>query len=116
MDGVREFLEVVRQNRLDKSHLRAVLHIAIGRRIQKVDGTLVSTGITWRQLAELLRIVRWDKEAVRELGLNPDDLPPRDRQRFWYQAISSAKVDSPAARAEADSLIPLLAKIGYTVT
>jgi hypothetical protein len=115
MDGVREFLESIRQNRLDKSHLRAVLHIAIGRKIQKSDGTVVSTGVTWRQLAEVLRVVRWDKEAVREIGLNPDDLPPRDRQRYWYQAISAAKVDSPAARAEADVLIPQLAAIGYQV-
>jgi hypothetical protein len=115
MDGVREFLETIKQNHLAKGHLRAILHLSIGRKIQKSDGTPITSGVTWRQLAELLQLVRWDKEAVREIGLDPDALSPRDRKRFWYQAIAAAGVDSVTARLEADSLIPLLAKLGYVV-
>ena len=83
MEGLREFLEKVRQNHLARGHFRALLHVAIGRKLSNVDGTVLSNGVTWRQLSELLRLMRWDKEMVRELGLNPDDLPPRDRQRYW---------------------------------
>jgi hypothetical protein len=92
-----------------------MLHILIGRRISKADGTLLSQGLTWRQLSELLKIMRWDKEQVREVGLNPDDLPPRDRQRYWYTAIVTAKVDSNPARAAGDTLAALASKLGFNI-
>jgi hypothetical protein len=78
--------------------------------------TSSSRGVTWRQLAEVLKLLRWDRELVHEFGLNPDDLPPRDRQRFWYSAIAGARIDSSEARAEADKLVPLIAKLGYVVS
>jgi hypothetical protein len=115
MDGVREFLEAVRQHQLAKGHFLGLLHILIGRTITRTDGTVISAGLTWRQLSEVLKLVRWDREQVRELGLNPDDLPPRDRQRYWYTAIGSAQVSSTAARADGDRLIPALKAIGYKV-
>lgn len=115
MDGAREFLEAVRQNQFYLGNLRAVMHIVIGRKISRVDGTVLSAGITWRQLAELFRLMRWDREGVRELGIDPDALPPRDRQRFWYTAITMTGVDSMIAREEAERLIPNLRKIGYLV-
>jgi hypothetical protein len=115
MEGLREFLEKVRQNHLVRGHFRALLHVAIGRRVTRADGTVLSAGVTWRQLAELLRIVRWDKELVRELGLNPDDLPPRDRQRYWYTAIVAARVDAPDARAQGDAYAKLVAPLGFHI-
>ncbi|HJZ91997.1 MAG TPA: hypothetical protein VKE40_14075 [Gemmataceae bacterium] len=115
MEGLREFLEKVRQNHLVRGHFRALLHVAIGRRISRADGTVLSTGCTWRQLSELLRIMRWDKELVRELGLVPDDLPPRDRQRYWYAAITSAHVDAPDARDLGDQFARLVAPLGFVV-
>ncbi len=59
--------------------------------------------------------MRWDREAVREFGLDPEALPPRDRQRFWYTAISQAGVDTPAAAAAAERLIRALGTLGYVV-
>ncbi len=115
MEGVREFLERLRQHGLAEAHFLGLLHIAIGRRIAHVDGRVLSTGLTWRQLAELLKVMRWDKEQVREVGLNPDDLPPRDRQRYWYAAIIAAKVDSAIARAAGDTLAALVANLGFIV-
>src|SRR5262245_50267778 len=115
MDGVREFLEAVRQHQLAKGRFRGLLHLLIGRKITRTDGTLISSGLTWRQLSEALKLVRWDREQVRELGLNPDDLPPRDRQRYWYTAIASARVDSTEARAEANKIIQSLTELGYKV-
>jgi hypothetical protein len=115
MEGLREFLEAVRQNQLARGHFRALLHVAIGRRITRSDGTVLSNGVTWRQLSELLRLIRWDKELVREIGLNPDDLPPRDRQRYWYAAILAAKVDSAEARAAGDAYVRLAAKLGFAI-
>ena len=116
MEGLREFLETVRQQQLVRGNLRALLHIVIGRRISRVDGTVVSAGVTWRILADLLRTIRWDKELVREVGLDPDDLPPRDRQRYWYAAIAAAKVDTLEARLLGDVYAVKLAPLGYIVS
>jgi hypothetical protein len=115
MDGVREFLENLRQNGVGPGNFLGLLHVIIGRRITKPDGTVVSAGLTWREAAAVLKQIRWEREAVAELGLNPDDLPPRDRQRFWYSAIAGAGVDSPEARSGADQIAKQAAKLGYVV-
>src|SRR5262249_33604764 len=94
MDGLREFLDDLKQQGSAQGNLLGVLNVLIGRRITTADGTVLSNGLTWRELAELLKRVRWDREAVRELGLDPDRLAPRDRERFWYQAIAQANVSS----------------------
>jgi hypothetical protein len=116
MEGAREFLEQVRQRQLLKGNFRGLLHLLIGRKITRADGTDLSSGLTWRQLAELLRLLRWDKECVREIGLNPDELPYRDRQRYWYSAITMAKIDTPEAATEADSLARRFATLGFKIT
>jgi hypothetical protein len=115
MDGAREFLEQLRQHQLVKGLFRGLLHVLIGRKVSRADGTVLSAGLTWRQLAELLRQLRWDREYVRELGLDPDALPPRDRQRYWYSAIVAAGVDTPQANDEADKLARKAAGIGFLV-
>lgn len=115
MDGLRGFLEVVRNHDLIVGHLRGVLHIAIGRKIATESGEIVSAGATWRELAALLKMLRLDRELVRELGADPDELSPRDRTRFWYSAIAVALPDSPEAVAQAESLIPALKRLGYVV-
>jgi len=115
MEGLREFLEKVRQNHLVRGHLRALLHVCIGRRISRADGTILSSGVTWRQLSELLRVMRWDKELVRELGLDPDELSPRDRQRYWYSAIIAAHVDTTESREMGDAYARLLTPLGFVV-
>jgi len=116
MDGAREFLEQIRTSQVVKGNLQALMHILIGRTISREDGTVLSRGMSWRQLADLFRLVRWDKESVRELGLDPDNLPPRDRQRYWYVAIQAAHVDQSVASTAADTLIPKLSKLGFVVS
>jgi hypothetical protein len=116
MDQLREFLEAVRREGLSPGNFQGLLHILIGRRISRTDGgALVSAGMTWREAAALLKRLRWDREAVRELGLDPAALPPRDRQRFWYAAIAAANLASEAACQAGDRLVEPLAKLGYTV-
>lgn len=115
MEGVREFLENLRKNGLVMGHLRAVFHIVIGRRITKSDGSEISSGITWRQLATLLKDMRWDPDQVSELGIDASGLPPRDRLRYWYGAISQAEVDSEAARKEANDIVKKIEKLGYKI-
>ncbi len=115
MDRLREFLEVVRKNGTATGHFRGLLHLLIGRRISLADGAPVSTGMTWRELAALLKRLRWDRETVRELGLSPADLPPRDREKFWYTAIARAGVVSAEASAAADALVEPLRALGYIV-
>jgi hypothetical protein len=116
MDGVEKFLEELRRNGLADGHFLGLCHVLIGRRITKADGTVVSPGLTWRALAEMFKTLRWNKDAVREVGLEPADLPPRDRQRFWYTAISHAKVDSPEAVAAGDRLTALVKPLGYLIS
>lgn len=115
MEGAREFLEQVRQHHLVKGHLRGLFHALIGRTTTRPDGTVLSKGLTWRELAELLKDIRFDRELVRELGLDPNHLPPRDRHRFWYSAIAAAQVDAPEASAQADKLARKTGPLGYII-
>lgn len=115
MESLREMLETVRDKDLARGRFRGLVHILVGRRITGADGTLISSGMTWRDLAALLKRVRWDREAVREFGLEPAQLPPRDRERYWYAAIARGSIDSPKAVAEADQLVKGLKGLGYVV-
>ena len=115
MDSLRELLEAVRERDLAQGRFRGLLHLLVGRRITHEDGTLVSSGMTWRDLSALLKRLRWDREAVRELGIDPAELAPRDRERFWYSAIARARVDSPEATAAGNRLATALKSAGYVV-
>lgn len=115
MDALAELLHELKQSNLTHGHFLGFLHVVIGRRIVKKDGTPVIAGITWRELAAQLKKQRWNIDAVKELGLDPDDLPPRDRERFWYTAIIRAHVDSAAAQAAGDKFAVLLKRKGYEV-
>lgn len=115
MEPVREFLDDLKRHGHARGNLLGLLHVLIGRRIDRADGTAVANGVTWRDLAEFLKKVRWDKEAVRELGLAPSDLPPRDRERFWYVAIARSRVDSPEASNAGDQLADTLRPLGYLI-
>ena len=115
MDALGEFLADLKRQGLAKGHFLGLLHLLIGRQIVAADGTVLCRGLTWRALAAALKKVRWDKESVHELGLDPASLPPRDRQHFWYTAISRAEVDSAAARAAANELADLLSAQGFRI-
>jgi hypothetical protein len=115
MEGIRELLSAARDAGLAAGNLRGLLHIAIGRRVTRSDGTLLTAGVTWRELAAELKHLRFDIALVKELGADPEALAARDRERFWYSAIALAKVDSREAIAEADRLATKLAALGYTV-
>jgi hypothetical protein len=115
MDRLHEFLKVLREEGTATGHFRGLLHLLIGRRISLADGTVISGGMTWRELAAVLKKARWDREVVRELGLDPATLPPRDREKFWYTAIARAQVVSAEASAAADALVEPLRELGYEV-
>jgi hypothetical protein len=112
---MREFLDDLKQHGHAQGNFLGLLNVLIGHRIEKADGTVLSVGLTWRQTADWLKKVRWDKDAVRELGLDPAALPPRDRERFWYSAIARAHVDSPEASTAGDRLANALKTAGYVV-
>lgn len=115
MDGIRELLSAARDANLVAGNLRALMHVAIGRKITRPDGSTVSSGVTWRELATELKNQRFDTEAVREYGADPVALAARERERFWYAAIAAARVDSAEAVAEADRLAPKLKAVGFVV-
>src|SRR5262249_11062419 len=108
-------LSAARDANLVAGHFRGLLHIAIGRRVTRPDGSAVSAGVTWRALAAELKALRFDPELVREFGADPAVLAARDRERLWYSAIALARVDSPEAVAEAEKLAPKLTALGFVV-
>jgi len=115
MDALAELLQELKQSDLARGHFLGFLQVIIGRRILKKDGAVVASGVTWRELAVQLKKLRWNTDAVKEIGLNPDDLPPRDRERYWYTAIMRAHVDTPDAEKAGDKFAALLKKKGYEV-
>ena len=115
MEPLREFLNAVRHRGAARGNFLGLLHILIGRRISRADGEPVSGGMTWRELALVFKQMRWDREVVRELNIDPAALPPRDRERFWYTAIAQAHVAAPAAKEAGDRLAAALAALGYVV-
>jgi hypothetical protein len=115
MDTLADLLHELKQSGLAKGHFLGFLHVIIGRRLTKKNGTVITSGVTWRELAQQLKKARWEPDAVKELGLNPDDLPPRDRERYWYTAIIRAHVDSPEAQAAGDKFAAVLKRKGYEV-
>ena len=115
MDALSAFLDELKTAGLARGHFLGLLHVVIGRRITAKDGTVVARGLTWRQMAAVLKRLRWDSEQVRELGLEPNELPPRDRQRYWYTAITRARVDAPEAAAAGDRFAEILRKQGYDI-
>ena len=115
MDGIRELLSAARDAGLATGNFRGLLHIAIGRKVTRPDGSTVSSGVTWRALAAELKSLRFDPELIRDFGADPEALAARDRERFWYSAIALARVDSPEAVADAEKLAPKLAPLGFVV-
>ncbi len=114
MDRLGEFLEIMKQQHQPGDFL-GLLNILIGRSIKAADGTLLSRGITWREAAALLKKVRWPKDAVHELGIEPASLPLRNRMRFWNAAIARAGVSTPKACQSADRLAKRLKTAGYII-
>lgn len=115
MDALSELLDTIRAKHLARGRFRGLLHLLIGRRISGLDGKVISPGMTFRDVALLLKKTRWEPNDVKELGFDPDSLPPRDRQRYWFLAICQAQVDGGAAMAEADDIAPLLEAEGYRI-
>jgi hypothetical protein len=115
MDGIRDLLEAARTNGLVVGRFRGLLHVAIGRTVSKPDGTKLSTGLTWREVAAFLKTLRFDPELGREVGADPDTLSPRDRERYWYAVIALARVDGPEALEQAEKLVGPLKDLGYVV-
>ena len=115
MSGIGDLLDAARTAGLTTGHFRGLLHVAIGRRVATADGTVVSVGVTWRELAGILKTLRYDRDLVREFGIDPEALAPRDRERFWYAAIAQARVDGREAVLEADRLVGPLKALGYVV-
>jgi hypothetical protein len=115
MDALSTFLDEMKKSGQTQGKFLGFLNVLIGRRITR-GSTIIARGLTWRELASHLKRLRWDPAAVRELGLDPDSLPPRDRQRYWYTAIAQARVDGPQAKEAGDRFAEVLRGLGYEVS
>jgi hypothetical protein len=115
MDARLALLNRIKHEGWAKGNLLGLLNVLIGRRIEDGDATPVSNGITWRELASLLKKARWDKSAVEELPIQSVVLPPRDREKFWYAVIAHAQVGSADAVKAGDRLAERMRKGGLVV-
>lgn len=115
MDALRDFLEECKRHEAVRQHFLGLLHILIGRRIATADGTILSNGMTWRECAALLKRQRWDRNMTARLAFQLEELPPRDRERYWYLIIARAGVDSARAREDADRLAEILRSKNYII-
>lgn len=115
MDAIRSMLARVRSPGFPAEHFPGLLYLLIGKTLVTSDGKVASKGFTWRECASLLKTARIDPELARTLGINPDDLPPRDREKFWYVALTRFPVGSDKAQHSATALVPWLADSGLTV-
>jgi hypothetical protein len=115
MKPLNDFLAKVRQAQVPPGCFLGFLHVLIGKTLVTREGTLVSRGITWRELAARFRQARLDKDLVKELGVDPAQLPPRDREAYWFEALRRAQISSPQAQNQAAQLVSWLEKLGYEV-
>ena len=115
MEALSTLLDQIKKQGLAKGNVLGFFNVLIGRRITSPKGAVLSTGLSWRDLSNWLKKNRWDPNLVKELGLDPDALPPKDRQRFWYSAITKAGVDSAAAAQAGDLFARKLDALGYEV-
>ena len=116
MDTMSILFDELKKSDLTQGNFLGFLHVLIGRTITRAaEKATISKGLGWREMAAWLKKTRWDPEAVRELGLDPDSLPPRDRLRYWYSAIMQAKVDGAEATAAGDRFAAILKERGYEV-
>ena len=115
MDARLQLLNRIKREGWAEGNFLGLLNVLIGRRIEGADGTLIANGITWRELAALLKKVRWDKAAATELSLEGVALPPREREKYWYAAIAHAGVGLPHAAAAGNCLAERLRAAGYAV-
>src|SRR4051812_5341720 len=102
MDALTELFDLLHAKALTRGVFLGFLNVMIGRRITSPGGTAVCAGLPFRELANWLKKLRWDPDDVKELGLDPDSLPVRDRQRYWFSAICQAQVSSEAALKAGD--------------
>ena len=116
MDQLRDFLDAVKESGVATGHFRGLLFILVGQHIRRADGTTLATGMSWRAAAAALKLCRWDRLAVQELGIEPTDLAPRDREKYWYTAISRANLGAAEARASAEMLARAVGPLGYTIS
>ncbi len=116
MDALFKCLNEIESSQKSIGNLLGFLHVLIGRKItRRSDQAVISKGMSWRDMASVLKKVRWEPAVVRELGIDPDSLPPRDRQRYWYSAISLAHVDSAKAIEAGNRFATVLNELGYDV-
>jgi hypothetical protein len=116
MDQLRNFFAILQQHSTATGRFRGLLHLLIARKITLPSGEAVAGGMTWRALAAALKKYRWDREAVRELGIDPAELPPRDREKYWYLAITRANLSSAEAAKQAEELVDPCRLLGYVVS
>ena len=107
MDTISDFLDYIKSEGLVLGRLQGLCHICIGRTIHYND-KIVSTGVTWRELAKLLKLLKFDKYLGTEVNADPEELNPKDRERYWYAVIGLAQPDGIDARTQAQELAQLL--------
>jgi hypothetical protein len=114
MEGLRIYLQTVREKGYMQERLPAVLYIAIAGRVT-AGPTLLSAGSTWREVSEILKKLRIDKAWVTQLEVDPKALPARDRAKYWYTAIAQYSWGTQAMHTAALALGEELKAAGLVI-
>ncbi|MSR31486.1 MAG: hypothetical protein EXR99_08280 [Gemmataceae bacterium] len=113
MDQLDHFISLVKSKGICQGRFLGFLHILVAYHILDNLGKPISTGMTWREAANRLRKNRWNPDDIELLGLKGEDMPQRDRLRYWYVAIVRSGIGSEKAAAEADALARNFKRIGF---
>lgn len=113
MDALDNFLLALKEGSITKGRILGLIRLLVAYKIYDKNGDPVTLGVTFRTLAEKLKKARWETSEIDALGINPKELPQRDRYRFWYVALVRSKVNDPVAIKEADELANKIMNIGY---
>ncbi|GEM_PF-292212 len=113
MDSIDQLLLVIKAKSLHLGRFLGLLNLLVAYKISDESGKEISLGLTFKQLSEKLKKNRWNPEDIEALGLKSEDLPQRDRLRFWFVALVRADIGGSKAIIEADTLAKAIKKIGY---
>ena len=116
MGGLYDFLADLKQRGQAAGQFLGLLNVLIGRRVQKEDGSPISSGVTWRELSFALKKVRWEKESVRDLGIDPARVAAARSAALLVCRHRPGPVDSARASAAGDRLAEVLRLSGYRVS
>ena len=117
MEALATLLDHIKKQGLATGNVLGFFHVLIGRHMQRGRTAKSSPPACPRaKLYELAQEGPLGHQPGHRAEYEAEELPPKDRQRFWYGAIAKAGVDSAAAAKAGDLFGRKLEALGYQVS